>query len=68
MYRVFHLSTFRPLVDNAISCAHRRRRCVFIDSKKQCVVPCLGSLDSEAGHLVTLKTILNYRLKYLIFI
>ena len=26
-------------VDNAISCTRCRRRCIFIDSKKQCVVP-----------------------------
>ena len=31
MCRVFHLSTFRPPVDNAISCAHCRRR-VFLST------------------------------------
>ena len=31
--RVFHLSTFRPPVDNAISCAHCRRR-VFLSTVK----------------------------------
>ena len=33
MCRVFHLSTFRPPVDNAISCAHCRRR-VFLSTVK----------------------------------
>ena len=35
---VFHLSTFRPPVDNALW-AHCRRRVIFINSKKLCVVP-----------------------------
>ena len=33
MCRVFHLSTFRPPVDNAISCAHCRRQ-VFLSTVK----------------------------------
>ena len=71
MCRVFHLSTFRPPVDNAISCAHCRRR-VFLSTVKSNVQFFLGSLDSAAGHLVTLKIILNftnlYKLSYFEFI
>ena len=39
------------------------RRCVFIDSKKQCVVSYLGSLDGEAGHSVIFKIIPKLQLK-----
>ena len=56
MCRVFHLSTFRPPVDNAISCAHCRRRYLFIDSKKTCGVPS-GSFVRSAVNLSNLKII-----------